>query len=117
MPSIFLLGTIPPREVLKILNSYNERLASALLGRRLSNPTSPVLRIMGDALGFPEGDVHATRFYRIFLTLDNAGIITHVHITVDGELISPCSGYFQEALDEFDVKAVTDWCLAQTEAV
>lgn len=99
-------------------NPYNDQLISALLGRRLlahSTAQAPVLRTMGDALGFPEGDVHATRFYRVFLTLDDTGCIASARITVDGELISPCSGYFPETLDEFDVRAVTDWCLSQTE--
>ena len=92
---------------------YNDLLISALLGRK---STSPVLSTMGDALGFPEGDVHATRFYRIFLTRDQQNTITSARVVVDGDLISPCSGYFPETLDEFDYETVLHWCLENTEA-
>lgn len=90
---------------------YNDLLVSTLLGR--TSPT-PLLSTMGEALGFPEGDVHATRFYRIFLTRDQENVITHLRVVVDGDLISPCSGYFPEALDEFDYEKVLSWCLSQT---
>ena len=95
------------------LQHYNHLLISALLGRHSS---FPLLSIMGEALGFPEGDVHATRFYRIFLTRDECDTITAVRVVVDGDLISPCSGYFPETLDEFDYKTVLHWCLENTEA-
>lgn len=92
---------------------YNELLAASLLGRSC---LSPQLSIMGEALGFPEGDIHATRFYRIFFTLTEAGAITQATVKVDGDLISPCSGYFPETLDEFDYPAVLEWCLRETKA-
>ncbi len=91
--------------------NYNARLTEALLGRKC---THSQLFSMGDALGFPEGDVHNTRFYRIFLTRDETGTVTHAVVKVDGELISPCSGYFPEVLDEFDFIPVLQWCLRET---
>ncbi len=93
--------------------SYNQQLTEFLTGRYFSGEKT-VLNTMGDALGFPEGDVHATRFYRIFLTLSRDGCITDVRVVVDGELISPCSGYFPEVLDEFDYLPVKHWCEACT---
>lgn len=96
--------------------NYNQQLRTALLGRRYHASTrSALISFMGEALGFPESDVHATRFYRIFLTLDDAGIITEVRTVVDGELISPCSGYFPEVLDEFDFEPVKARCLSLTQ--
>ena len=38
-----------------------------------------------------------------------------VLVVVEGDLISPCSGYRMEALDEFDFAPVLQWCLNQTE--
>lgn len=90
--------------------NYNEQLSSALIGR---TSRTPQFSAMGEALGFPEGDVHATRFYRIFLTLDKQNAIQEVLVKVDGELISPCSGYFPEVLDEFDFYPVLQWCLRE----
>lgn len=103
--------------------SYNEKAVSALLGRKLkeelispARPRSGLISFMGQALGFSEGDVHATRFYRVFLTLGDDRTILDARILVDGDLISPCSGYFPEVLDEFDHRAVIDHCLSKTEA-
>lgn len=103
--------------------NYNELAGSALLGRKLkeayispARPHSGLISFMGETLGFPEGDVHATRFYRIFLTLDPNRSINEVRIVVDGDLISPCSGYFPEVLDEFDYQAVMAHCLKHTDA-
>lgn len=90
---------------------YNNQLVSALLGRKAS---VPVLSTMGENLGFPEGDVHATRFYRIFLARTSEQRITAARVVVDGDLISPCSGYFPEVLDEFDYDRVLAWCLEET---
>lgn len=92
----------------------SDPLATAIRGRKLPVSGSPVLTIMGYQLGFPEGDVHANRFYRIYLSLDDTGSIQDVHIAIDGDLISPCSGYFPEMLDEFDLVPVMNWCLSQT---
>lgn len=98
--------------------NYNENLSAALLGRRLKDECpSPTISFMGEALGFPEGDVHNTRFYRIFLTLDENRRITGVRTVVDGELISPCSGYFPEVLDEFDYDRVLSHCLAHMDTI
>ena len=101
--------------------SYNERLAQALLGRRLqpshmpqSHRGQPMFSFWGEDLGFGGGDVHAQRAYRIYLTYRPDLVITHVRVVVEGELISPCSGYFPEALDKFDYEAVRDWCFART---
>lgn len=90
---------------------YNDRLISALLGRSCDQSQ---LSVMGEALGFSERDVHATRFYRLFLTRDTANTITDALIKVDGDLISPCSGYFPEMLDEFDFEPFLRWCLSHT---
>ncbi len=68
----------------------------------------------GEELGFRGGDVHAQRAYRIYLSYTPELVITGVQVVVEGELISPCSGYFPEALDEFDYEAVRDWCLRRT---
>lgn len=90
---------------------YNDLVISALVGRKTATLT---LSIMGEALGFPEGDVHATRFYRIIFTTDRQGVITTARILVDGDLISPCSGYYPEVLDAFDYEKVLNWSLSQT---
>ena len=102
--------------------NYNEILVSSLLGRKLkeeyrspARPRNALISFMGEALGFSEGDVHTTRFYRLFLTLDETRTITDARVVVDGDLISPCSGYFPETLDEFDHQAVIDHCLSKTE--
>ena len=70
----------------------------------------------GEELGFSGGDVHAQRAYRIYLRYNAAGlVITDARVVVEGELISPCSGYFPEALDEFDYQTVLDWCMKKTQ--
>ena len=69
----------------------------------------------GEELGFPGGDVHAQRAYRIYLRYDADLVITDARVVVEGELISPCSGYFPEALDEFDYQTVLDWCMKKTQ--
>ncbi len=98
-------------------NSYHHQIVSALTGRicpQAMGNKSFVLSTMGSALGFPEDDVHANRFYRVFLTLDHTGTILSALVRIDGDLISPCSGYFPEEPDEFDCKPVLEWCLSQT---
>lgn len=101
--------------------TYNKRLAQALLGRQLqpahmpqSHRGRPMFSFWGEELGFHGGDVHAQRAYRIYLSYSPDLTITDVQVVVEGELISPCSGYFPEALDEFDYEAVRDWCLQRT---
>lgn len=97
---------------------YNEKLSAALLGRRLkpehipvATPNQCVISFMGRELGFSEEDVHCNRFYRIILTLSPAGLVRDVRILVDGDLISPCSGYYPEILDQFDYTPVLNHCL------
>ena len=60
------------------------------------------------------GYIHATRAYRIYVSYDETLTITDAEVVVDGELISPCSGYWSEALDEFDYPAVLSWCMKRT---
>ena len=101
----------------------NRRLADALLGRTLRRDAMPephrgrpMYAFWGEELGFGPGDVHQSRAYRVYLDYDENRVITGVDVVVEGELISPCSGWFPEALDEFDYEAVRDWCLRHTEA-
>lgn len=75
----------------------------------------PMFSFWGEELGFSGGDVHAQRAYRIYLRYDADLAITDARVVVEGELISPCSGYFPEALDEFDYQTVLDWCIKKTQ--
>lgn len=101
---------------------YNKKLAAALIGRRLraNAPVQtrwgkPMLAFWGEDVGISRDDIHAHRAYRIYLDYEADGIITDVTVVVEGDLISPCSGYRMEALDEFDFAPVLQWCLNQTE--
>ena len=101
--------------------SYNERLVHTLIGRQLREDAMPqahrglpMFSFWGEELGFSGGDVHAQRAYRIYLSYNEARVITDARVVVEGELISPCSGYFPEALDEFDYQTVLDWCMDHT---
>lgn len=93
--------------------TYNDKLAHALVGRRL-NPAfmpeahreRPMFSFWGEELGFSGGDVHAQ--------YGPEKVIDSVQVVVEGELISPCSGYFPEGLDQFDYPAVLKWCMART---
>lgn len=101
--------------------TYNDKLTHALVGRRL-NPAfmpeahrgRPMFSFWGEELGFSGGDVHAQRAYRIYLDYGPEKVIDSVQVVVEGELISPCSGYFPEGLDQFDYPAVLKWCMART---
>lgn len=102
---------------------YNKQLAKMLLGRRLLpddmpqvHSSRPMFSFWGGDAGIPEGDIHHSRAYRIYLSYDEALTITAVDVVVDGELLSPCSGYAIESLDEFDYGPVLSWCLAHTSA-
>lgn len=75
----------------------------------------PMFSFWGEELGFSGGDVHAQRAYRIYLRYNAGLVITDARVVVEGELISPCSGYFPEALDEFDYQTVLDWCMKKTQ--
>ena len=102
--------------------TWNDALRQALIGRRPRSESMPEARsgrpmyaFWGEDLGFSAGDVHKDRAYRIYLAFDERGCIADVDTVVEGELISPCSGWFREALDAFDFQAVRDWCLDRTE--
>ena len=102
--------------------TYNEMLRRELTGRILraddmprAHQGRPMYAFWGEELGFGAGDVHQTRAYRIYLSYDENRVITGVDVVVEGELISPCSGYFPEALDPFDYERVRDWCLSHVE--
>ena len=104
--------------------TYNDKLRNALLGRRLLANAMPMIHrgrpmfsFWGEELGFGPGDVHQTRAYRIYLDYDDARTIRGLDIVVEGELISPCAGYFPEVLDEFDFPAVLNYCLQRTECI
>lgn len=101
--------------------TYNNKLVAALIGRRLRpdemprcHALGPMFSFWGEDAGMEKGDIHFSRAYRVYVNYDETLCITGAHIVVDGELLSPCSGYAQEALDEFDYPAVLDWCLLHT---
>lgn len=103
--------------------TYNEKLVSTLLGRKLTpghmpvpHRGKPMFSLWGEEAGIGAGDIHATRAYRIYVTYDDNLVITDADVVVDGELISPCSGYWPEALDEFDYPFILSWCMEHTEA-
>lgn len=103
--------------------TYNDQLAHALEGRRLrpefmpeAHRGRPMFSFWGEELGFSGSDVHAQRAYRIYLDYGPETVIRNVQVVVEGELISPCSGYFPEALDQFDYPAVLKWCMDHTMA-
>lgn len=103
--------------------TYNQKLLHALTGRRLRDEAPlrhhmgrPLFRLWGADAGIPEGDIHHDRVYQIYLELDGSRRITGAAVAVAGELISPCSGYREEALDQFDFQPILSWCLRQTEA-
>lgn len=100
---------------------WNHRLRSALLGRRLlpeqlpaSHRGQPMFSLWGEDAGIPEDDIHSSRAYRIYVEYDDSLTITDLWVMVDGELLSPCCGYAQEALDEFDYQPILNWCLKRT---
>lgn len=103
--------------------TYNRQLVQALLGRRLrpdqmpqAHRGRPMFPLWGEDAGLPPEDIHCHRAYRIYLSYDRNLTITDVEVVVEGELISPCSGYTPEALDQFDLEPVRNWCLARTQA-
>ncbi len=103
--------------------SYNDRLVSELIGHRLREDCSPrvyrgspVLEFWGEEVGFPESDIHSTQAYRIYLEYDAGRVITDAWVQIDGEILSPCSGYSQEVLDRFDYAPVLAWCRERLEA-
>ena len=99
---------------------YNQLLTDALIGRQLlpdcmpqAHIRGPMFSFWGEDAGLPPSDIHATRAYRIYLRYGDDLVITDVDVIVEGELISPCSGYRREVLDRFDYPYVLQWCLAR----
>ncbi len=96
------------------MSVWIERQRRELLGRpmpkHLSDSGEVQLSFMGWAAGFSESDIHCNRLYQLILIPDGDGNIGDVEILVVGELISPCSGYQPETLDEFDFPNVLRWC-------
>ena len=102
--------------------TYNDRLISVLKGRKLkadalphANQGRPMFEFWGEDAGIPEDDIHSSQAYRIYLDYGDDLIIKDAWVQVDGELLSPCCGYAQEALDQFDYEPVLKWCLNKTE--
>ena len=91
---------------------FEEKVTQALLGRPLTQPWRTKVNLYGSDLGFGEGDIHHLRIYQLELTTDSEGKLKELWIGVVGELISPCSGYAMESLDEFDWQPLLQWCLA-----
>ena len=101
---------------------YQEKLKAEIIGRRLipscmpsPHQGKPMFSFWGETLGFHGADVHSTRAYRLYIEYDGDNIIRDLELVIEGELISPCSGYYREPLDEFDYPALLDWCLNHTE--
>ena len=101
--------------------TYNDKLTEALKGRRLrpdamprAHALGPMFSRWGSDAGLGAGDIHANRAYRIYVDYGEDLIIRDARVVVDGELLSPCSGYALEALDQFDFQPVLEWCLART---
>ena len=91
---------------------FEDRLKEQLLGRVLKNPERRKHSVFGSDLGFGEGDIHHLRIYQLEIACDKAGVLEDIQVGVVGELISPCSGYAMEPLDEFDWQALLNWCNA-----
>ena len=94
---------------------YHILLADALRGRRVSGNASELCFYGSDA-GISAGYVYGRRLYQICFDLDAAGRIAATGVCVTGDLISPCSGYAQEYLDEMDYPYVLNYCISQTES-
>lgn len=101
---------------------YNRMLESALIGRRLMEEYPPKTHLgslrfslWGEEAGLTGSDIHASRVYNIYIQRDDSDIITEARVVIVGELLSPCSGYAYESLDQFDYPHILNWCLARTE--
>lgn len=103
--------------------TFNDKLREALIGRTIradalphSNQSLPMYELWGEDAGIPESDIHSSQAYRIYLNYDNnTRQITGVWVQIDGEILSPCSGYSQEVLDQFDYEPILNWCFKQLE--
>ncbi len=71
------------------------------------------ITIWGSDAGFTPGDIHCDRVYQMAFYPDQSGHIADMVMQVVGELISPCSGYRPETLDEFDYPKIKKWCVNQ----
>lgn len=100
---------------------YNRMLETALTGRYLMEEYPPHTHLgsrrftlWGEEAGLTGSDIHSSRVYNIYIQTDDTGVITEARVVIEGELLSPCSGYAYEALDEFDYPHILAWCLART---
>ncbi len=101
--------------------NYNARLIRALTGRRLhpdyppqDGKLGPMLTFWGSEAGLTGGDVHQNWNYRIYVRFGADRVITGGYVVIEGDLLSPCSGYSYEALEALDYPAVLNWCLRHT---
>ena len=100
--------------------TWNEKLTEFLVGRRLRQDYPPsrhlgreMYALWGEDAGIGSGDIHHHRAYRIYI--ERAGDrITDAFPVVEGELLSPCSGFSYEELDEFDYPAIRAWLEERT---
>lgn len=90
---------------------FEEKVKQALVGKTMADPERTRIAVFGSDLGFGEGDIHHLRIYQMELACDEAGVLRDLRVSVVGELISPCSGYATEPLDEFDWQPLLDWCV------
>lgn len=102
--------------------TYNDKLREALIGRTIradslprSNQSLPMYELWGEDTGIPESDIHSSQAYRIYLDYGADRKITGAWVQIDGEILSPCCGYSQEVLDQFDYEPILNWCLAHME--
>ena len=95
--------------------TYHIKLADALRERKLRINCPEMMSFLGAQAGISPGDIHHERLYQIWFDLDADRRITAIAVAVTGELISPCSGYAQEALDEFDYPSICGYCMMLTE--
>ena len=89
---------------------YEQNLKTALLGRTLRDPEQIGVLVYGSELGFDSSDVHYLNIYQVTLVADDQNVLTDLMVSVIGELISPCSGYETEKLDQFDWQPLLRWC-------
>lgn len=101
--------------------TWNEKLTTFLTGRRLKEDHMPTAHLgrerfsfWGEEAGFSDGDIHAHRAYQIFIDRNEDNVITDAFVVIEGELLSPCSGFAYEELDEFDYPVILKWCQAHT---
>ena len=102
--------------------TWNEKLTEFLVGRRLKADHLPTEHLgrerfsfWGEEAGFSAGDIHCHRAYQIFIEKDDDNVITDAFPVIEGELLSPCSGFAYEELDEFDYPVILQWCQEHTD--